>query len=136
MESTRKEFLMASAVLAGGLGFVRPALAEEKGGAGSEAITQLAEFNFNMDKEAEGIEALKTICAAVEETEPGTLAYVCSRSKDKPEHVVFFEIFKDQAALEAHGKTPHLAKFFASFKDLFQPPVKITVLDRIGGFIR
>ena len=122
--------------MAGGLGFVRAASAEEKDGPSTKAITQLAEFQLNMDNETEAIEALKTLCAAVEATEPGTLAYVCTRSKEEPGRVVFFEIFKDAAALDAHGKTPHLSAFGRSFGSLFQPPVKITVLDRVGGFMR
>ncbi len=136
METTRKEFLMAGAFSVGGLGFVRAASAEEKDSKASKPITQLAEFQLNMDKEEEAVEALKALCAAVEATEPGTLAYVCTRSKKKPERIVFFEIFKNAEALEAHGKTPHLAAFGSSFGTLFQPPVKITVLDRVGGFMR
>ena len=69
-------------------------------------ITQLAKFKLNMDKEAEGLQALKELCTAVEQNEPGVLAYVCHRSVKNPDELIFFEVYKDDEAMKAHGKTP------------------------------
>jgi len=99
-------------------------------------ITQLAKFNLNMEKEAEGLQALKELCTAVEENEPGVLAYICHRSVKNPDELVFFEVYKDDEALKAHSKTPHMGKMRMAFATLFRPPLEVTRLDRVGGFTR
>jgi quinol monooxygenase YgiN len=64
------------------------------------------------------------------------LAYICSRSAKNPDQLVFFEVYKDEAALKAHGTTPHLGKIRKSFGTLLLPPLEVTRLERIGGFTR
>ena len=54
----------------------------------------------------------------------------------KPDEIVFFEVYKDEEALKAHGRSPHLAKLRKGFATLFHGPVEVTRLDRIGGFAR
>lgn len=70
----------------------------------------------------------------MEENEPGVLAYICHRSVKNPDEIVFFEVYKDEEALKAHGKTPHMGKMRMAFATLFRPPLEVTRLDRIRGF--
>jgi quinol monooxygenase YgiN len=130
---TRRRFCAAGAGLAT-IGFSRLASAAE--GESSPMITQLAKFKLNMEKEAEGLQALQELCTAVEENEPGVLAYICHRSVKNPDELVFFEVYKDDEALAAHGKTPHMGKLRMTFATLFRPPLEVTRLDRVGGFTR
>jgi quinol monooxygenase YgiN len=116
------------------IGFSRAACAADA--ASGDTITQIAKFKLNMDKESEGLEALKELCAAVEQNEPGVLAYICHRSSKNPDEIVFFEVYKDEEAQKAHGRTPHLGKLRASFATLFRGPLEVVRLDRIGGFTR
>ncbi len=128
---TRRGFCAAGATLAT-IGFSRLAGAAE--GETGSTITQLAKFKLNMEKEAEGLQALQDLCAAVEANEPGVLAYVCHRSTKTPDELVFFEVYKDDEALKAHGKTPHMGKMRMAFASLFRPPLEVARLERIGGF--
>jgi quinol monooxygenase YgiN len=130
---TRRGFCAAGAGLAT-IGFTR--LAEAAEGDDGAMISQLAKFKLNMEKEADGLQALKELCTAVEANEPGVLAYICHRSVKNPDELVFFEVYKDEEALKAHGKTPHMGKLRATFATLFRPPLDVTRLDRIGGFSR
>ncbi len=130
---TRRNFCVAGAGLAT-IGFNR--LASAADGDADQMITQLAKFKLNLEKEPEGVEALKELCAAVEKDEPGVLAYICHRSTKNPDELVFFEVYKDKEAMKAHGKTPHMAKMQKSFATLFRPPLEVTRLDRVGGFTR
>lgn len=53
------------------------------------------------------VDVLDRMAAAVRATEPGTLLFRSHRSPDN-EHLFFlYELFVDQAAFEAHQKTPH-----------------------------
>lgn len=136
---TRRNFFAAGASVAGAaflgtIGFNRMARAEE--GDASEMITQIAKFKIKPDNEEEAVAALQELCKAVEENEPGVLAYVCNRSEKDPAEIVFFEVYKDADALKAHGQTPHIKKLIVSFAKLFSGPVDITKLERVGGFMR
>jgi quinol monooxygenase YgiN len=131
---SRRNFVAAGAAGIATIGFIRPADAADPEPA--KVISQLAKFKLKMDKEAEGVQALKDLCAAVEKNEPGVLAYICHRSTKNPEEVIFFEVYKDEDAMKEHGKTPHMAKLRTAFVTLFSPPLEVTRLDRIGGFTR
>jgi len=130
---TRRGFCVAGASLAT-IGFNRIAAAAD--GEKGSMITQLAKFKLNLEKEAEGLQALKDLCAAVEQNEPDVLAYICHRSVKNPDELVFFEVYKNDDALKAHGTTPHMSKMRMAFATLFRPPLEVTRLDRIGGFAR
>src|SRR5262245_1173358 len=92
---TRRNFCVASAGLAA-VGFNR--LASAADGEAEQTITQLAKFKLNMEKEADALQALKELCAAVEQNEPGVLAYICHRSNKNPDELVFFEVYKNDEA--------------------------------------
>jgi quinol monooxygenase YgiN len=130
---TRRGFCAASAGLAM-IGFSRLATAADA--ESDETITQIAKFKLNLDNKEEGLQALKDLCAAVEENEPGVLAYICHQSAKNPDELVFFEVYENEDALKAHGKTPHIGKLRMVFGKYFRPPLEITRLDRVGGFAR
>jgi quinol monooxygenase YgiN len=131
---SRRTFCAASAGLAA-FGFNRLAVAGDA--ETGKTISLLARFKLNMEKEAEAIQTLKELCAAVEKNEPGALVYLCSRVAKKPDEIVFFEVYKDEEAFKAHSKAPHLAKLRKGFVTaLFRPPLELTRLDRVGGFAR
>jgi quinol monooxygenase YgiN len=49
--------------------------------------------------------------AVVRKTEPGCLAYRVHRSTGDPELFAFYETYVDDAAFDAHRKSPHLAAY-------------------------
>jgi quinol monooxygenase YgiN len=130
---TRRMFCATTAGLAT-IGFNRLALAADA--EADKMITQIAKFKLNMANEVRGLQALREMCAAVEAKEPGVLVYLCHRSEKKRDELVFFEVYKDEATLKAHSKTPHFGKLLVAFSSLFHLPLEVTRLDRIGGFAR
>ena len=42
-----------------------------------------------------------------EKDEPGCLRFDVIQAKDDPNRFYFYEVYRDQAALEAHRQTPH-----------------------------
>jgi quinol monooxygenase YgiN len=140
-ESTRRDALRAGAAAAiAAIGFSR--LATAQGADASKMITQTAAFRIDPAREADAIAALTELAKAVEEKEPGVLAYIPHRVASDPTQVVFFEVYADEAAMQAHGQQPHLAKLREHFgAGLFKPYaegkfVEIVKLDRIAGFSR
>lgn len=49
--------------------------------------------------------------AVVRQAEPGCLLYRPHRSTKDPDLFVFYEMYQDKAAFDAHIKAPHLAPF-------------------------
>jgi len=136
---TRRSFFAASASVAGAafvgtIGFNR--VAEAADGDTSDMITQIAKLKLQEGKADDAVPLLEELCAAVEENEPGVLAYICHRGQKDSNEVVFFEIYKDADALKAHGGTPHLRKLFQAYTMLFEGRPEIIKLDRVGGFAR
>ena len=49
--------------------------------------------------------------AEVRKAEPGCLVYRLHRSTNDPDLFLFYEMYVDDAAFEAHRKAPHLAAY-------------------------
>lgn len=47
--------------------------------------------------------------------EPGCLSHDCFQDPDNPDRIVFVERWRDEAALQAHFKTPGIAQLLAAF---------------------
>jgi quinol monooxygenase YgiN len=100
-------------------------------------VTIIFRMRLKEGKEEEGLERLRKMADSVQEQEPGALAYLCHRSQDDPSEIVFFEMYADDDAFQAHGQTPHMGEMRASFSELFDlSQVKIERLDQIAGFAR
>ncbi|MGQ0776336.1 MAG: putative quinol monooxygenase [Pseudonocardiales bacterium] len=51
--------------------------------------------------------------AGIKHREPGTLIYACHRVGDVPGERVFYELYQDREAFDAHGRQPHVRHFLA-----------------------
>jgi (4S)-4-hydroxy-5-phosphonooxypentane-2,3-dione isomerase len=60
-------------------------------------------------RRAELLELLRELVDAADSGEPGTLVYVMHEAADDPDTVVSYELFADEAALEAHKASPVVA---------------------------
>jgi quinol monooxygenase YgiN len=72
-------------------------------------------------------EEVVRICREVTEAtrkEPGCLLYVIQQSNENPTHFVFYEQYKDAAALDAHRATPHFARYREGIEDLVESRVR------------
>lgn len=58
--------------------------------------------------------------AAIREREPGTLVYACHRVTGAPSQRIFYELYRDRAAFEAHEQEPHTKHFLAAREDLLE----------------
>jgi quinol monooxygenase YgiN len=45
--------------------------------------------------------------------EPGTVVYACHRVDGQPLQRVFYELYQDEAAFEAHEAAPHTRRYLA-----------------------
>ncbi len=63
--------------------------------------------------------------------EPGCRGYTAHLSRTEPGTVVMYEVWKDQAALDAHATGENFTGLQARFDDLLGAPITIETLRRI-----
>ncbi|MFE9215986.1 putative quinol monooxygenase [Streptomyces lavendulae] len=80
--------------------------------------------------------AFDELCAVTLEgiraDEPGTLAYVVHVPEGEPLVRVFYELYADRVAFEAHEVQPHTRRFLAR-REQYLAGVEVTFLDVLGG---
>jgi quinol monooxygenase YgiN len=99
-------------------------------------ITVIAKLKCQEGKEEEAKALCAELVRGVQANEPGVLAYLCHESAKDPREIIFYEVYENQDALTAHGKTEHMMKMNKSFMSLFVPPPDIQKVERIEGFTR
>ena len=72
----------------------------------------LAEFEVKPEDLDLFLAAAKRELEAVRANEPGCLRFDVLVFDEEPGRGAFFEVFRDQAAFDAHGDTPHFKAFF------------------------
>lgn len=67
----------------------------------------------------------------VETKEPGNVFYRGYRTEN-PQAFVALEVYKDRAALEAHGRSAHVAAAMPAVGAMLDGDVEVEVLEQIG----
>ncbi|WP_172388168.1 putative quinol monooxygenase [Streptomyces sp. MNP-20] len=89
-------------------------------------------FTLRNTEAAERFDALVEHTLQGINTEPGTLAYVVHQPVDEPLVRVFYELYADRAAFEAHEAQPH-TKAFLNEREQFLTTVEVTFLNEVAG---
>jgi quinol monooxygenase YgiN len=66
--------------------------------------------------------------------EPRTLVYACHRVEGEPRQRIFYELYADRAAFEAHEAQPHTRHFLAA-REQFLEETAVDFLSLEGGKI-
>ncbi len=94
------------------------------------SVTIIAKLKVKPGSEKQLENAFRAMIAKVR-GEAGTEAYVLHRSVQDPTAFVFYEVYKDQAAFEAHGKTPHMAELGNALRGNLDGRPQIDILTEI-----
>ncbi|MGP3690610.1 putative quinol monooxygenase [Streptomyces sp. IBSNAI002] len=77
----------------------------------------IARFTLASEAAARGFDALAVeLASEVLRSEPGVLTYLCHAVADDPLVRVFYEVYRDREAFEAHQATVHAKRFFAAYE--------------------
>ena len=74
------------------------------------------------DQRKRFLDAIEVDALGSERDEPGCLRFNVLQDEKDPDVYYFFEVYKDQAALEAHRQAPHYAVWRAAADSLAGPP--------------
>ena len=61
---------------------------------------------------SEFLEVVRYDAEHSEKDEPGCLRFDVIQDRDDPNRFYFYEVYRDEAALEAHRQTPHFKRYF------------------------
>jgi quinol monooxygenase YgiN len=95
------------------------------------AISVIAKLKVKAGSESDFEAAAREMIAKVA-SEPGTLNYILHKDVRNPTNFVYYEVYQDQAALDAHGKTDHMKAFGGKIGALLDGRPEITVLSEIA----
>ncbi|MER5303240.1 antibiotic biosynthesis monooxygenase [Streptomyces lasiicapitis] len=99
----------------------------------SEGFGLVVRFTMRDEQAARAFDAL---CAStldgIKASEPGTLTYVTHVPDGEPLVRVFYELYADRAAFDAHEAQPHTKHFLAE-REQYLAGVEVTFLDAIAG---
>ena len=96
------------------------------------SISLIAKLKVQPGKEADFEAAAKEMIATVRTAEPGTLAYILHKNSKDPTEFIYYELYQDQAAFDAHGKTDHMKAFGGKIGALLAGRPEITKLDELA----
>lgn len=82
---------------------------------------------------AEAFDAL--VCRTLEgirRQEPGTVAYMNHHVPGEPNVRIFYELYENRAAFDAHEQQPHIKNFLAA-REEFVSRTEVTFLEHVDG---
>ncbi len=71
--------------------------------------------------------------ANIRAEEPGTVLYLCHRVQGEPGARVFYELYQDNEAFQAHEVAQHVKDFHARRRPMMAGPERVEFLDRLDG---
>jgi quinol monooxygenase YgiN len=95
------------------------------------AITVIAKLKVKAGSESDFEAAARDMIAKVA-GEAGTMSYILHKDVRNPTNFVYYEVYQDQASLDAHGKTDHMKAFGGKIGALLDGRPEITVLSEIA----
>lgn len=97
------------------------------------AITVVATLRAAQGKADELAALLTEQVGVIRKTEPGCLLYKLHRSAKDPDAFLFYEIYADKAAFDAHRASPHLAAYRKRREDgaLLEGAVHVEIYDAL-----
>jgi len=77
-------------------------------------------FTVRPGAEAQFDALVAETAAGIRQSEPGTLVYACHRVQGEPQQRIFYELYRDRAAFDAHEQSPHTRRFLADREPLLE----------------
>ncbi len=92
-------------------------------------IGLVVRFDIRDDESARRFDELTAQAVAqISASEPGTLVYATHAVEGEPLARVFYELYRDQGAFEAHERAPHVVRFHARKNLLLAVPPRVQFL--------
>ncbi|RKN14091.1 antibiotic biosynthesis monooxygenase [Micromonospora musae] len=90
-------------------------------------------FDLKDEDAAAGFDRLAAeTLPGIQQDEPGTLVYATHRVEGEPLARVFYEVYRDRAAFDAHERQPHTLRFLSE-REQYLSGVRVEFLEPLGN---
>ena len=96
-------------------------------------VTVVAKLKVQSGKEQTFRQEAEKMIGYVKANEPGTQVYVLHQAAADPTEFMFYELYADQAALDAHGKSDAMKQFFGTVGGLLAGRPDIAFYQELAG---
>ena len=96
-------------------------------------VTVIATLRVQSGKEEAFQREAEKMITHVKANEPGTLTYVLHRSSADPTEFMFYEVYKDQEALNTHGASEPMRHFFGAVGGFVAGRPEIKTFQEVAG---
>jgi len=93
----------------------------------------VATLKIKSGSEATFEKAAREMIDYVKQNEPDTLTYVLHRSTSDPTEFLFYEVYRDQAAMAAHSSSEAMQKLFAALGGVVDGRPTISMFEEVAG---
>jgi quinol monooxygenase YgiN len=90
-------------------------------------------FDVRADDEDAFDRLVEETTAMIRTREPGTLLYLCHRVRGASGARVFYELYRDDEAFQAHEEQQHVIEFHTRRKPMMAGPERVEFLDKLDG---
>jgi quinol monooxygenase YgiN len=90
-------------------------------------------FDLRPGSEMDFDRLVEATAPRIRANEPGTLLYLCHKVQGEPTARLFYELYRDRAAFEAHEAQPHVKTFLRDREQYMAQPARVEFLDRHDG---
>lgn len=83
------------------------------------------------DQRERFLEAIEEDATSSVRDEPGCLDFQVLQDRDDPDTYYFYEVYRDEEAFKAHGRTPHFERWRAASEEVLDGPTTRVPLTRL-----
>ena len=96
-------------------------------------LALVVRFDLRPGTEEEFDRLVEETTTKIRAEEPGTLMYLCHRVQGAPSARVFYELYRDDTAFQAHEVAEYVKEFHARRAPMMAGPERVEFLDRLGA---
>ena len=85
-------------------------------------------FTLRHGAGAEFDQLVRDTLTGIQETEPGTLLYLCHEVENDPDARIFYELYESEDAFHTHERGGHVVTFLREREALLQAPPRVEFL--------
>jgi len=98
----------------------------------TQPFALVVRFTVRPGSETAFDELVSTTAVGIRASEPGTLVYACHCVEGSPRERIFYELYANRAAFQAHETQPHTRHFLTAREPLLESTV-VDFLSLVGG---
>ena len=99
-----------------------------------KSITVIAWTQIKAGSEGKVIEATRIMTDKIRKLEPGNLIFEAHQGAIAPGTIIFYEVFKDEAAFRNHQNSQHVKEWFQAIEGLTTTHMNVNIVNNFDTY--